>query len=354
MTLTTEKMETLRRVFALSDHEFLRGNTYVKERAISERIEEVDPAWGFVLIGAPVYRDNWVSIIASMTICGVTRQGVGSHELTGQKKNTGEQYDKQAEKAAATDALKRTARLFGVGRYLTDLTQSDDIRNEAQLEKWLQKRGLIVPDANIKPPQNNRQTLPSHWTQDEEAVIKFYGWCKSFSSELTPTNANITEALRNAFGDFEKVSELTVEPSRAMAAYIAWLSGYDIDLVPENTDGANWGEKRNTDFVLQAKVLETAKDIITRHNAAITPNQKTEVAYSAKYLKNKNGGTFTTFLGDDNSQLTATLGTRAQLRALGIECDHWEPGNKYELEFPVAIDMVGGEIKDMRRYDVAF
>ena len=164
MTLTSEDITILRRPFAVEDHEFHPYSkfTYVKERAISERLEEVDPAFDFRLIGQPTYRvgdggKQFVIVLASLTLKGCTRESIGMEELytvsAATDKKAEKISDKEAEKGAATDALKRGARLFGVGRYLTDLSKDDNVSDYKSLARWMAAQGLLPAQAN----QTNNQ-----------------------------------------------------------------------------------------------------------------------------------------------------------------------------------------------------
>lgn len=83
---------------------------YLQHTDVYSRIEEVDPAWSSEITGeqyfpAPEPKDDWFNIRARLTIKGVSRE------------NAGEGSDK---KSATSDAIKRAAMLFGVGRYLYD------------------------------------------------------------------------------------------------------------------------------------------------------------------------------------------------------------------------------------------
>lgn len=138
-TLTFEDLMILRQPFAANEHEFRGGFTYITEQAVTTRIEDVDPAWTFTHIST-VIRDNQAVVTMRMTIKGVSRDGIGMQTVM---EKTGE-----AEKGAATDALKRCARLFGVGRYLLDLPSGIDNMNA--LAKWLADSG--------KAPQVDRET----------------------------------------------------------------------------------------------------------------------------------------------------------------------------------------------------
>lgn len=77
---------------------------YLQHTDVYNRLEEVDPAWAVSLVDEQV-RGEYVSIRAKLTLRGVTRE------------NSGEGRDP---KSAASDAIKRAAMLFGVGRYLYD------------------------------------------------------------------------------------------------------------------------------------------------------------------------------------------------------------------------------------------
>lgn len=122
-TLTTDVLAVFKRPFALNDHEFLNGFVYLTEPAVGNRIEEIDPAWGFDIIR--IYREGEFAVCAArLTILGVSRDCVGMQKIN---EKAGE-----PEKSAATDALKRGARLFGIGRYLLDAPKEN-----AGFEKWL-------------------------------------------------------------------------------------------------------------------------------------------------------------------------------------------------------------------------
>ena len=148
-TLTFEDLMTLRQPFAAHEHEFTRSFTYISEQAVTTRIEDVDPAWTFAILST-VIRDNQAVVTARLTLKGVSREGVGMQALTYTDKKTGEiKENGEPEKGAATDALKRCARLFGIGRYLLDLPTS--INDMNSLAEWLANSGSIQQDAPATP-----------------------------------------------------------------------------------------------------------------------------------------------------------------------------------------------------------
>lgn len=160
MALTHDDLNALKATFAANEHEFLNGMAYIQEQPITDRIESIDPAWQFEIRAINV-RDNageggkdvfTVSVHAALTIKGVTRENVGMGTVqksnpiketvwnneTRRKEETGNTYTNEAnegEKSATTDALKRCARLFGIGRYL--LTLPDTVKDVGSMAKWL-------------------------------------------------------------------------------------------------------------------------------------------------------------------------------------------------------------------------
>lgn len=146
MALTAEQLATLKRPFARADHEFLRSFVYLTEEAITTRIEEVDPSWEFAVLQVS-QSGNQAVTHARMTICGVFRDGIGMQQVN---EKAGE-----AEKGAATDALKRCARLFGVGRYLLDAPKEDEFN------KWLAEQQKAHGGAQKPPPAQPPPQAPS-------------------------------------------------------------------------------------------------------------------------------------------------------------------------------------------------
>lgn len=153
--LTQDDVKTLTGYFEASEHEFLQGNAYIKEWAVCDRIEQVDPAWSFEVLDI-ITRVTSVTVKARMTIKGVSRENTGTNTITyvgeGPKDKRTLKLDlngnpieaNEAEKSATTDALKRCARLFGVGRYLLNLP--DGVKDERTMTAWInQQTGKVTP-----------------------------------------------------------------------------------------------------------------------------------------------------------------------------------------------------------------
>lgn len=163
MTLEDKDLALLNKPFVASDHKFLNDLIYLHEEPINERLDSVDPAWSFQ-IKSIVTRDNageggkdigTVTVHASLIIKGVARDGVGMaviqrtnpikeslwDKAQNRKVETGVIYTSEAneaEKSAATDALKRCARMFGIGRYMLTIPKGA-VKDEKQLAKWLKE-----------------------------------------------------------------------------------------------------------------------------------------------------------------------------------------------------------------------
>lgn len=153
--LTKDDLNILKQPFAASEHEFLKGNAYITEAAITERIEQIDPAWTLEQVSMFNRADsNQVVCTMRLTIKGVWRDGVGMSQITKLKSGDGEANE--AEKSAATDAMKRAARLFGIGRYLLSLP--DGVRDPVSMKNYLEgKKGNPYggKPATTPPPAQN-------------------------------------------------------------------------------------------------------------------------------------------------------------------------------------------------------
>lgn len=158
--LTSTDLSILQRPFEASQHKFIQGRAYIAEEAILTRIEEIDPDWSFRKLDT-TQRDKQIISTFAMTIKGNTKDGVGMGMIEMSKpftdKQTGEMKEpreiNEAEKSAATDAMRRAARLFGIGRYLLSLPKDSSgkptVTTNGQLETWIKQRFANTP----KPAQ---------------------------------------------------------------------------------------------------------------------------------------------------------------------------------------------------------
>lgn len=225
--LTKDDLSILKQPFAASEHEFLKGNAYITEAAITERIEQIDPAWTLEQVSMFNRADsNQVVCTMRLTIKGVWRDGVGMSQITKLKSGDGEANE--AEKSAATDAMKRAARLFGIGRYLLSLP--DGVRDPVSMKDYLEgkksnpyggKPATTPPPAQNAPKANlnaNNGTSEPAW--DAQAWLAVIAIC-----------AEKGVTVKDALG-VDRGSQWTKGYNAAIAAVDAYV-GVDFDAMPK-------------------------------------------------------------------------------------------------------------------------
>lgn len=167
--LTHDDIKLFRERFDVREHEFHKGFTYITEHALCKRIEAVDPSYEFRVLDISL-RGQQVIVRASLTISGVTRENIGMNYIEKQAKNP-ERDAGEAEKAAATDALKRCARLFGIGQYILELP--DYVTDTQSLAKFF---GSAQKQQPAPPPpatdSNGNGTQEARLTEADAAKIK--------------------------------------------------------------------------------------------------------------------------------------------------------------------------------------
>lgn len=167
MALETKDLELLTRPFPAEAHKFINGLAYLHEEPLNERLDMVDPSWSFVIksissrpnAGEGGKDMGTVTVHASLIIKDVSRDSVGMAVI--QKTKSGESEANEAEKSATTDALKRCARMFGLGRYLLTMPKDSygkvTIVNVEQLRHWLKntygdiKASVVYHDTSPDP-----------------------------------------------------------------------------------------------------------------------------------------------------------------------------------------------------------
>lgn len=204
--LTHEDLAILARPFPFDDHKFNpRGFAYVHEIPIISRLDEVDLSWNFQ-VHETVGRNEQVSSIATLTIKGVSRSNVGMQMVEYVTDyETKEKTDREAgepEKAATTDALRRTARLFGIGRYLLGAPKvytvgkgKDAYLNPEQLQKFRDWLEAI-----------SRRASPSAvWTEEE--VRTFVRWYRHLGVTDDEARSILKSGLREWTGTLTQAKE---------------------------------------------------------------------------------------------------------------------------------------------------
>lgn len=153
--LTPADVEALRKPFPAEQIEFLRGYAYVREQAVNDRLTATDPSWSMVITSTEYRSAMHVVCVGYMVVKGVVRYGVGEQENS---QRGSKDYPLDAAKGAATDLLKRLARMFGVGLYLTELP--DNVKDENSYRAWQggNKQSRVIPmNQGTQQPQPEQQ-----------------------------------------------------------------------------------------------------------------------------------------------------------------------------------------------------
>lgn len=122
---------------------------YADLRAYEYRLDEVAGAANW----SSTYEMGPRGIVCALTICGVTKSGVGDYPI--------DTKDENAATSAQAQAFKRACSAFGIGRYLYDLPKTwcayDDDRKQivnAERVVWdlYRSTGLLTDDEARTPP----------------------------------------------------------------------------------------------------------------------------------------------------------------------------------------------------------
>ena len=110
---------------------------YIPWQTIRERFDEVCPDWE-VSYSAPSYLGDYCAITCTITIGGISKQGVGNAEImllssSGKNMARGTPIER-----ATADAFKNAAEAWGVARYLDDQT---DPKTKADFVRYMQHAG---------------------------------------------------------------------------------------------------------------------------------------------------------------------------------------------------------------------
>lgn len=116
---------------SLTDKGRGRAIAYVDARVVAERLDHIFGPLGWGFSWEPLILDNAVRVVkGTITINGVSKSDIGDGDKT------------EPSKAAVSDALKRTAVLLGVGRYLYTL-EAEWVDGKPAGSSW------FIPDAEL-------------------------------------------------------------------------------------------------------------------------------------------------------------------------------------------------------------
>lgn len=222
MALELDHVRALTAPFPLDAHEWRQGRNnkdyvYISESAVVSRLNEVDPSWSLVVTDrterqyeaqrkntktGEIYTlaSHELAITVALTIKGVTRYGIGMAEIAPDAA--------EADKSAVTDALKRAARLFGVGAYLlNDPPQKD------RFAVWLAKlTGTPEPVRKSEPP------APAHgWTTQQYDDLLLIAEREGVDKRDLPGLLGVARVSEYTPG-FDKAAELVKSRGLALKA----------------------------------------------------------------------------------------------------------------------------------------
>lgn len=135
---------------------------YVDARWVAERLDEAtDGDWQF---SCSVLHDDESSVVikGTLTVCGVTREDIGEYH------KARETDDMEMYKSAVSDALKRAAVLFGVGRQLYRMTAG-----------WVAWDPQRRQPSEIDMQKLRSQASNDLWVTDPVTVEKFWQYTES-------------------------------------------------------------------------------------------------------------------------------------------------------------------------------
>lgn len=184
----------------ISANKTVRVITYIDARLVQERLDDVDPDWTVNYNffageeGDRIGRKENVPTAANLTVCGVTRPDVGQNDT--------DTVDDKHVKSAVSDAFKRAAVTFGVGRYLYTLGEAKLVAGE-----YWEKNGKVggINEKGLKRLRADYRKFIS-----TKAFIDRWGEAIDYGDALSATVSHVEEDVE------PEKAEPTPEPKEAV------------------------------------------------------------------------------------------------------------------------------------------
>ena len=203
---------------------FKRGNThsvrvvaYVDARVVQDRLDEV--------FGIAGWRNEYTTGPSTGVVCGLSVKA-GDEWIT--KWDGAENTDIEGVKGGLSDAFKRAAVLWGIGRYLYRAKaqwvkcEVEEYRGKERVKRLLETPRLEFEDGNAPaqpptPPRNGKSAPPAdeHWAQDKPTAAKF--WTRA--TEERGLNGDDVLAALNV----KRLSEFTGSKEQAVLQIDAYI-----------------------------------------------------------------------------------------------------------------------------------
>ena len=215
---------------------------YIDARAVMDRLDAICPeAWSFEV--QPIESAKVPTMIGTLTVLGVSRSDVGEGDPSSEAGNS---Y-----KAAASDALKRCAVHFGIGRYLYDLpkiwAEWDDTKRQPkqkpELPEWAK------PDhersAGGKHLVQAMDQLRYEMPEDLDMQREVYKHLKAALGSLHPLTASQQPEGRESETEGHTAARKAAPvPERSV---VGGISKGTKQQIAAHLDGPRWGFKGNRD-----------------------------------------------------------------------------------------------------------
>lgn len=186
---------------------------YVPWQAIRDRLNEVCPDNWTVTYDEPRYLDKYCFVSCTVTICGISRQAIGSAQIELISSKGNDMSRGNPLERAVADAFKNACEQFGIAAYLDEQTG-----DRAKFAQYMHKHG------NSKAVVQMQNEQRGHARPKPTATPKPFGQAQTSASTLVKPaqvgrlwaiakGAKYTEAgvhkLIEAFG-FSSVKEITM------------------------------------------------------------------------------------------------------------------------------------------------
>ncbi|MBD3882149.1 hypothetical protein IFO70_10300 [Phormidium tenue FACHB-886] len=162
---------------------------YIPWQLVRERFDEVYPGWE-VYYSTPVYLGDYCVITCTITIAGISKQGVGNAEIQLLSSSGKNMARGTAVERSTADAFKNAAEVWGVARYLDEQT---DPKAKADFVRYMQGKGDGRAAAYYH--QNNGSTAKS--TSPAPKQTKPFGQTTQ-SKKVAPPATNVVPLAKPA------------------------------------------------------------------------------------------------------------------------------------------------------------
>ena len=223
---------------------------HIDARSVQDRLDAICPdAWAFDVEVIPGTR--LPAVKGTLTVLGVTRSDIGEAQ----------DGELGTLKAAASDALKRCAVHFGIGRYLYDLPKTWVDWNDAKREpvsrptlpEWARPDHERTPGGAHLVQAMDQLRIEAGQCDDVDAQREVYKHLKAALSSLHPPRQDSRSREDETEGD---PANTPVPVARASNAVIGGISKGTKGQIAAYLEGPRWGLDRDSRLLMTAFLAE--------------------------------------------------------------------------------------------------